>query len=143
MPWETCLIVYHVAVGLVIGSDQEILIAKRPLYKLKGGFWEFPGGKIELGETPEEGLKRELQEEIGIEAIGYTKLMQLHHDYSEYSADLEVFVVTQFNGIPQPLEEQEIKWITVEQFPEYRFLEANYKIINTFRKDYLHNLTLN
>jgi 8-oxo-dGTP diphosphatase len=122
----------HVAVGIVVDTDQRILISKRPAHKIKGGFWEFPGGKIEDGETPEEALARELQEEVGIHLLECEKLMQYHYAYEEYDALLEIYIVKGYEGVPQSLENQEIQWISDTQFPDYMFLEANKKIIELY-----------
>jgi len=121
-----------VAVGIVIDPDQRILISKRPAHKIKGGFWEFPGGKIEDGETPGEALTRELQEEIGIRVLECEKLMQYHHAYEAYHALLEVYIVKRYEGVPQSLENQEIQWISDSQFSDFMFLEANNKIIELY-----------
>lgn len=119
---------HHAAVGVVI-QQKMILISKRPAHKLKGGYWEFPGGKIEENETPEQALVRELQEEVGIQALELQPLIQHYHDYSEHSALLEVFVVTRFVGEPKSLEKQEIRWVPIESLSDYQFLEANQVII--------------
>ncbi len=126
------MIHHHVAVGIIVDKTQRVLISKRPDHKLKGGFWEFPGGKIEINESPEQGLARELQEEVGIEVVTSELLMQYHYDYEDHSAQLEVFVVSEFSGVAKSLEGQEIQWITKEQFPNYRFLEANAKMIQCY-----------
>lgn len=128
---------HHAAVGIVIDNQQRILISKRPAHKLKGGYWEFPGGKVELNESPEQALVRELQEEVGLKVLTYSKLTQYYHDYSEHSALLDVFVITDFKGIAQSLEGQEIQWINKNEFSNFKFLEANIEIIDTFKNNYL------
>lgn len=127
---------HHAAIGVIIDNQQRILISKRPTHKLKGGFWEFPGGKIEKNESAEEALIRELKEEIGIQVLKLEKLIQHHHDYTEHSALLEVFVVTRFVGAAESLEGQEIQWISIDEFPNFRFLEANMEIIEALKKNY-------
>lgn len=119
----------YVAVGIVIDDKGQFLISKRPLHKLKGGYWEFPGGKIEPNETPEIALIRELQEEVGITTLKYEKLMELHHQSVDHEARLVVFVIRDFEGTAIALENQEICWIRKEEFSEYGFLEANDAII--------------
>ena len=132
---KTLKVFHHAAVGIIVDNQQRILISKRPIHKLKGGFWEFPGGKIEKGETPEQALVRELQEEVGILVLEYNKLMQHYHDYTEHSALLEVFMVNSFEGEAQSLEGQEIQWITENELPNYNFLEANIEIISNYLKN--------
>ena len=127
-------ITHHAAVGIIVNPNQEILISKRPAHKLMGGFWEFPGGKVEPGETPEDALLRELREEVGIEVVELSPLMQSQHDYDEHSALLDVFVVEKFTGTAQSLEAQEIQWIKRTDFSNYKFLEANLEMIQVFLK---------
>lgn len=125
---------HHASVGIVIDNEHRILISKRPAHKLKGGYWEFPGGKIEEKEHPKDAIIRELKEEVGIEALELTPLMQHHHDYEKHSALLEVFVITRFIGEAESLEGQEIYWAKIDEFPNYRFLEANKIIIDCLQK---------
>ncbi len=132
---------HHVAVGIIVNSEDKILISKRLSFKLEGGFWEFPGGKIENNETAVEALIRELQEEVGIHVLKFNPLMQYHYDYPKHSALLEVFVVTHFEGEAKGLEGQEICWISENEFLNFNFLEANKKIIETFlskKSSWLH-----
>ena len=122
-----------VAVGIILDSDNRILIAKRPPHKIKGGFWEFPGGKIEVHESPEEALIRELQEEVGIKPLILHKLMQYSFDYSDYKTLLEVFIVSKFEGVPIPIEQQEIQWVKENELMNFNFLEANIKMIEVLK----------
>jgi 8-oxo-dGTP diphosphatase len=124
--------ILKVSVGIVVDAEDRILISKRPLHKAKGGYWEFPGGKIEANETPEAALIRELKEETGIEVLRYSKLMNLYHEYPEYHVALEIFVVSDFLGSAESLEGQELVWINKNAFGDYQFLEANDKIIRRF-----------
>jgi len=130
---------HHAAVGIVINSEQQILISKRPSHKLKGGYWEFPGGKIEEQETPSNALIRELQEEIGIEVKAVEPWMQYQYSYNDEAYDvlLEVFLVREFLGSPKALEEQEILWINMADFDKFNFLEPNRFIIKKIMNDYL------
>jgi len=123
---------YHAAIGIILNPQKQILISKRPLHKLGGGLWEFPGGKIENGETPQQALVRELEEEVGIQVLKVEKLLQYHHDYLGHSALLEIFIVLDFGGQPRSAEGQEIQWITEQEFSNYQFLEANNKVIEYF-----------
>jgi 8-oxo-dGTP diphosphatase len=126
--------VYHVAVGIIVDAQGRVLISKRLPHQLAGGFWEFPGGKIENNETAEEALVRELQEEIGIKILKFCPIMEHYHDYAKHnvSALLTVFVVTSFKGEPKGLEGQEIRWISENEFSSFNFLEANKKVIEVF-----------
>jgi 8-oxo-dGTP diphosphatase len=122
---------HHVAVGILLDEENRILISKRPQHKLKGGYWEFPGGKIELGESPEAALIRELTEEIGIFAISLEKFKQYQYTYAteNYQVLLEVFIVKEYSGVPTPLEDQELQWLSIMDHHNLLFLEPNKIII--------------
>jgi 8-oxo-dGTP diphosphatase len=94
----------------VIVRDGRYLICKRPPHKRHGGLWEFPGGKLEAGETNEGAARRELAEELGVvvSAVG-VPVLSLHDDGSPYTI---VFVPVEINGDPQALEHDDIRWLT-------------------------------
>lgn len=117
------------AVGVIQNSENQILICKRPLHKVGGGFWEFPGGKLEVAESPEEALTRELKEELGITPISFERLMSFPYDYNSFQVFLDIFLIRDFEGEPNGLEGQPIAWVNVKSLPEYPFLEANTRII--------------
>jgi 8-oxo-dGTP diphosphatase len=123
----------HCAVGIVKSPNNQILISQRPLHKIGGGFWEFPGGKVEDNETTTEALIRELKEEVGIIPVSFQELIKFPYQYPSYSVLLDVFLVDRFEGNPpdngQGLEGQTIAWVEVHKLPEYHFLEANSKVI--------------
>ena len=83
----------HVAAAVIRAADDRILIAKRPLDKHQGGLWEFPGGKVEEGETPKAALRRELGEELGLRVRGEKKVGTIRHAYTSFSVTLHVFLV--------------------------------------------------
>ncbi|ARU58681.1 mutator MutT protein [Oleiphilus messinensis] len=120
----------HVAVG-VVERDGLILLAKRPDHVHQGGLWEFPGGKVEQGETVEVALVRELSEELGIQAnpSALIPLIQIHHDYSDKLVCLDVWRVPEFFGHPQGVEGQPVEWVPIEQLGLYQFPQANVPII--------------
>src|SRR5579872_4050484 len=101
----------HVAVGVIFNPQREVLIAKRPAHKYKGGLWEFPGGKVEAGEAVFAALQRELHEEIGIEIIHAHPWLQVEHDYQDRKVLLDTWIVTQFSGEPASQEGQVILWV--------------------------------
>lgn len=123
--------VVRVAVG-VIEADGKYLLAKRPKHVHKGGLWEFPGGKIEEGESTQTALSRELFEELGIEPCeeGYFSLIKILHHYPEKSVELDVFRVTKFFGEAYGKEGQEIRWVTADEMGLLDFPEANKAIID-------------
>ncbi len=120
----------HVAVGAVFSPQGEILIAKRPAHKFQGNLWEFPGGKVEIGETGEQALVRELQEEVNLTPKSFTSLIQIEHDYGEKAFLLDVYLVKEFSGEVQALEQQEVKWVSPERISYYPFPKANQAIID-------------
>jgi len=122
------------AVGVIKNSLNQILIAKRPVHKAGGGFWEFPGGKIESHETSEQALIRELQEEIGITPTVFDPLLKFPHDYLQYQVFLEVFLIHQFEGEPSGREGQPLLWVDIKDLPNYPVLDANWVIIRELNK---------
>lgn len=120
---------YHVSVGLIVNPNQQILINSRTADRIQAGFWEFPGGKIEPNETAEQALIRELEEEVGITPTQYKFLFSHAHQYSTHDVLIELFLVTEFTGEPKCLEEQEIAWAKIEEFENYKFLDANKDIM--------------
>ena len=118
----------EVAVGVILREGQ-VFISKRADALHQGGKWEFPGGKREQGESYEQALSRELQEEIGIEVISSNPLMTITHDYSDKQVTLDVHVVDKFNGEAKQLEGQEARWVDINSLVDYQFPEANKVIV--------------
>jgi len=121
--------VVHVAVAVIKNQHGQFFIAKRPETSHQGGFWEFPGGKVENGESVQEALARELFEEVGITVLDANPLIRIHHDYDDKSVLLDVWCINEFSGVAHGKEGQETGWINLEQFSEYTFPEANTPII--------------
>jgi 8-oxo-dGTP diphosphatase len=119
----------HVAAAVVRSADGLVLIAKRPLDKHQGGLWEFPGGKVEAGETVESALARELQEELGIAVTRARPLIQVRHDYPDKQVLLDVWEVLAFSGEPHGAEGQPLAWVESVDLPGYSFPAANRPII--------------
>ncbi len=119
----------HVAVGVVTNVKGEILIAKRADNVHQGGLWEFPGGKVEAGESVVTALTRELREELGIHACRFSPLIQINHDYGDKSVYLDVLKVTDFSGQPCGNEGQPILWVAPHQLSHFTFPVANKAII--------------
>jgi 8-oxo-dGTP diphosphatase len=119
----------QVIVGIVVNSQQEILIAQRPKDKYKGGLWEFPGGKIEADESHLQALKRELSEEMGIEVLAAKPWMDIQHDYGDRIVFLNAWFVTQFSGEPYGREGQLIAWVPTKALGQFEFPEGNREII--------------
>jgi len=122
--------VVHVAVGVVFNSSGEICIAKRPQGKHLSGYWEFPGGKIESGESVFTALKRELEEEISISILHSQALTKIEFDYPDKQVLLDVHLVREFDGAATGREQQEVKWVSKKNLHEHRFPDANKPIID-------------
>lgn len=120
----------HVAVGVVVNSDGKILIAKRPLNAHQGGLWEFPGGKVDAGETIQQALVRELREELAIDVLTSQPLIQIRHHYPDKSVLLDVHKITQFTGDPCGNEGQPVKWVDANALDNFEFPAANRPIIS-------------
>lgn len=123
----------HVAAGVIRGASGQVLISKRPKDKHQGDLWEFPGGKVEPGETAEAALARELAEELGIAVTSARPLIQVRHDYPDKHVLLDVWEVLSFTGEPHGAEGQPLAWVDVEALPRYAFPAANQPIIAAAR----------
>ncbi|WP_237057669.1 8-oxo-dGTP diphosphatase MutT [Microbulbifer sediminum] len=130
---SACQNIIHVAVGVVRRNDGRILIARRPGHLHMGGYWEFPGGKVEEGEQVGEALTRELHEEVAIRVTGLQPLTQIRHEYPEKTVLLDTWWVNGFSGDAEGLEGQEVRWVTVDELDDYRFPDANREIITAIR----------
>ncbi|HEX4909658.1 MAG TPA: Nudix family hydrolase [Permianibacter sp.] len=118
-----------VAAAAIVNSHNEVLIAKRAPHRHQGDRWEFPGGKLEPGETAEQALVRELQEELGITATRFRQLITIRHHYGDKAVCLHVFRVESFSGTPHGHEGQPLQWVPVQQLQNYPFPAANVPII--------------
>ena len=118
----------HVAVGVVVVSDR-ILITQRSTDVDQGGFWEFPGGKIEPGESQRQGLDRELKEELGVEVVSASPLVSVYHDYGHIQVLLHTFLITRISSRPTACEGQPMRWVSYSELTEYVFPKANQPII--------------
>jgi mutator protein MutT len=123
----------HVAVAVVIDRRGRVLIAERPAGKQLAGAWEFPGGKIEPGETPRQGLARELEEEIGITFEHPRPLMRLRHTYPTGEVLLDVWVVRRYRGEPRGLDGQRLRWCDRGALTNARLLPADRPILAALR----------
>lgn len=114
----------------VIRDDRDLILIDRRLAKgLLGGFWEFPGGKIEGNETVQECIKREILEEIGIEIAVDSHLITIEHTYSHFRVNLQVYNCRYLSGEARAIECEEIRWVTIQELDNYTFPAANQEII--------------
>jgi len=120
----------RVVAGVLTDGTGRVLIAQRPEGKPMAGYWEFPGGKLEALESPEQALRRELREELGVDLRRCHALLQLRHDYAQRPVDLRVFVVDEFSGEPSGLEGQALRWLNIAQLSQVRLLPANAPVVD-------------
>jgi 8-oxo-dGTP diphosphatase len=115
----------------LVDRDGRVLISQRPEGKQLAGLWEFPGGKVEPGETPEECLIRELREEIGIEtkAACLAPLTFASHDYDDFHLLMPLYVCRRFEGIAHPREGQTLKWVRPRDLRAYPMPPADAPLI--------------
>ncbi|MFM8307818.1 MAG: 8-oxo-dGTP diphosphatase MutT [Microcystis aeruginosa] len=118
----------------VIRDDRDLILIDRRLAKgLLGGFWEFPGGKIEGNETVQECIKREILEEIGIDIAVDSHLVTIDHTYSHFRVNLQVYNCRYLSGQARAIECEEIRWVTIQELDNYTFPAANQEIIRALK----------
>ena len=123
----------HVAAGVLVNGDGGVLLAQRLPGTHMAGRWEFPGGKLETGEGPRQGLYRELREELGIDVQAAEPLVKLSHRYADRHVHLDVWLVTEFQGEPESLEGQALQWVLPGELHTVDLLEADAPIIAALR----------
>ena len=124
----------HVAVGVVVNEQGEVLVSKRKATAFHGGCWEFPAGKVEPGERVTQALERELFEELGITIISHRPFIQVQHSYQDREVVLDCWRVEQWRGIAHGREGQAITWSgTADLDGQKSFPEANKPIITALR----------
>lgn len=120
-----------VAACALVDADNRILLAQRPEGKSLAGLWEFPGGKVEAGETPEETLVRELEEELGIKTkvACLAPLTFASHTYETFHLLMPLYICRRYEGIPQGREGQAIKWVKAKALRDYPMPPADEPLI--------------
>jgi len=116
-------------VAAIIERDGKYLIAKRRRGDVLGGLWEFPGGKIELDESPEDCLKRELKEELGIEAEASGFFCSTKFKYHHISIELLAYKARYLKGDIKVKDHDEVKWVARDEFKDYEFTEADRPVV--------------
>ncbi len=123
----------HIAAGALRNERDEILICQRPAHKLYPGEWEFPGGKVEAGESAERALGRELHEELGITVMQARPLIRLRHEYPELAVDLDTWLVTAWQGEPRSVEHPASAWVLPHELSRWPLLAADQPIVRALR----------
>ena len=112
-------------VAALIWDGDKFMICQRPAHKARGLLWEFVGGKVEPGETREQALIRECGEELAVTVSVGEVFMDVIHEYPDLLVHLTLFNAAITQGIPQKLEHNDIRWITVDEIPNYSFCPAD------------------
>ncbi|RUO37535.1 8-oxo-dGTP diphosphatase MutT [Aliidiomarina shirensis] len=124
----------HVAVAVVINTTAQVLISKRAEHQHQGGLWEFPGGKVEAGETLLSALDRELHEELNLHVDSAEPLLSVSHNYGDKQVLLDVWQVTRFHGEVQANEGQQWLWADITKLQSLDFPAANVPILEVVEK---------
>lgn len=113
------------AIGMIVRRPYEVLIAQRLPDKAFGGLWEFPGGKLELGEAPIQALIREHREELGIEICRCHQLATFEWVHPHVRQMTIVYVIEEYLGTPEPRQSQQLKWVHINHLPAYQMVDMN------------------
>ena len=113
---------------------RRVLIAQRPPGKWRAGDWEFPGGKIEDGETEGQAMVRELEEELGVTVLTARPLGHFSHDYADRSVQISLWLVTGFRGEPCSRDGQALRWVNVSELTDAGLLEADLPMVPRLRE---------
>lgn len=124
-------------VAALIRDGSRFMICQRPAHKARGLLWEFVGGKIEPGETPEEALRRECREELDVEIETRGLFMDVVHDYPDLDVHLRLYFARIVSGVPKMLEHNDIRWITTAEIPQYAFCPADEGILARLMRESL------
>ena len=116
-------------VAALIWDKDRFMICQRPAHKARGLLWEFVGGKVEAGETGQQALIRECQEELAVTLSVGDVFMEVVHEYPDITVHLILFHATIAQGVPQKLEHNDIKWILPCEIPDYEFCPADEAIL--------------
>ena len=121
-------------VAALIWDENRFLACQRPAHKARGLLWEFVGGKVEPGETKEQALIRECQEELAITVAVQDVFMEVDHVYPDLTVHLTLFNASIAEGIPQKIEHNDLRWITVEEIDQYEFCPADEEILRRLKE---------
>jgi len=124
----------HVAVAVVLNSAEQVLVSKRAAHQHQGGLWEFPGGKVEAGETVLAALDRELHEELNLRVQRADAMMEIKHNYGDKQVLLDVWLVQEFSGEVQANEGQQWLWADLNTLQSLQFPAANVPILESIEK---------
>ena len=118
----------------LIWEDYRLLACQRPAHKARGLLWEFVGGKVEPGETREQALIRECQEELAVTVAVQDVFMEVDHVYPDLTVHLTLFNASISEGVPQKIEHNDLRWITVGEIDLYEFCPADEEILRRLKE---------
>ena len=121
-------------VAALIWDENRFLACQRPAHKARGLLWEFVGGKVEPGETREQALIRECQEELAVTVAVQDVFMEVDHLYPDLTVHLTLFNASIAEGVPQKIEHNDLRWITVEEIDQYEFCPADEEILRRLKE---------
>lgn len=124
-------------VAALIWNKDKFMICQRPAHKARGLLWEFVGGKVEPGETKEQALMRECQEELAVTLSVGDIFMDVFHEYPDITVHLTLFNATIADGVPQKLEHNDIQWITPNEISTYEFCPADTEVLKAIKRHHL------
>ena len=121
-------------VAALIWDKNRFLACQRPAHKARGLLWEFVGGKVESGESKDQALIRECQEELAVTVAVQDVFMEVDHVYPDLTVHLTLFNASIAEGIPQKIEHNDLRWITVEEIDQYEFCPADEEILRRLKE---------
>ena len=121
-------------VAALIWDEKRFLSCQRPAHKARGLLWVVVGGKVEPGETKEQALIRECQEELAVTVAVQDVFMEVDHVYPDHTVHLTLFNASITEGIPQKIEHNDLRWITVEEIDQYPFCPADEEILRRLKE---------
>ena len=122
-------------VAALIWDRNKFMICQRPAHKARGLLWEFVGGKVEPGETKAQALIRECREELAVTVDVGNVFLEVTHKYPDLTVHLTLFYASIVAGVPQKIEHNDIRWITVNEIPQYNFCPADGVILQKLIQD--------
>lgn len=122
-------------VAALIWQGERFMICQRPAHKARGMLWEFVGGKVEPGESKKQALVRECREELAVEVAVGDIFLEVTHTYPDITVHLTLFHASIVQGVPQKLEHNDIRYITVDEIPKYEFCPADEVILQKLRQE--------
>lgn len=123
-------------VAALIWDENKFMICQRPANKARALLWEFVGGKVEVGETKQQALIRECQEELAVTLSVGDVFMDVVHEYPDITVHLTLFNATIAEGVPLKIEHNDIRWITPDEIPFYEFCPADEEILEKIISKY-------